>query len=78
MKVSSTLAGAAPITIPSGAKGDRAASALTSFRRYRDAGELFEDLVRGFCPGEWLCVPVVIGDVALDGVFQVGNGFEDT
>ena len=44
---------------------------------YRDAGELFEDLVRGFCPGEWLCVPVVIGDVALDGAFQVGNGFED-
>jgi hypothetical protein len=22
-------------------------------------------------------VPVVIGDIALDGVFQVGNGFED-
>jgi len=33
--------------------------------------------VRGFCPGEGLYVPVVIGDVALDGVFQVGNGFED-
>ena len=28
MKVSSALAGAAPITIPSGAKGDRAAIAL--------------------------------------------------
>ena len=23
-------------------------------------------------------MPVVIGDVAPDGVFQVGNGFEDT
>jgi hypothetical protein len=34
-------------------------------------------LVRGFCPVEGLCVPVVIGDVALEGVFQVGNGFQD-
>ena len=31
-----------------------------------------------FVQGEWLCVQVVIGDVALDGVFQVGNRFEDT
>jgi hypothetical protein len=27
--------------------------------------------------GEGHCVAVVIGYVALDGVFQVGNGFED-
>ena len=33
-------------------------------------GELFEDLICGFGPDEGPGVPVVIGDVTLDGVFQ--------
>ena len=42
-----------------------------------EAIELFEDFIGGFCPGEGFGVAVVIGDVTLDGVFEVGDGFED-
>ena len=48
-----------------------------SFRRYREAVKLFEDLVCGFCPDKRLGAAIVIGDVAPDGVFQFGNGFEN-
>ena len=39
--------------------------------------KLFEDLIGGFGPDEGFGVPVVIGDVTLDGVFEFGDGFED-
>ena len=38
------------------------------FRRYREAVELFEDFIGGFCPDEGSGVTVVIGDVASDSV----------
>jgi hypothetical protein len=33
--------------------------------------------IGGFGPGEGFGVTVVIGDVALDGSFEFGDGFED-
>ncbi len=38
---------------------------------------LSKDLIGGFCPDEGLGVPVMIGDVPLDGVVEVGDGFAD-
>jgi hypothetical protein len=37
----------------------------------------FEDLVRCCCQGEGFGAAVVIGDLALDRVFEVGDGLED-
>jgi hypothetical protein len=42
-----------------------------------EAVELLKDFFRRFCPDEGFGVSVVIGDVTLDGVFEVGDGFED-
>ncbi len=42
-----------------------------------DLTELFEDRGRRYGPDEWLGILVVRLDVALDGVFEIGNGFED-
>ena len=39
--------------------------------------ELLEDLIGGFGPDEGFGVAVMLGDMALDGVFEVGDGFED-
>jgi len=48
-----------------------------SFRGYWEAVEPFKDLIGGFCPDEGFGVPVMIGDVAPDGVVEVGDGFAD-
>jgi len=43
----------------------------------QDLAELFEDRGRRCCPDERLGVLVVRLDIALDGVFEIGDGFED-
>jgi hypothetical protein len=46
-------------------------------RRYRQSAEFSEDGVGWFGLGEWFCGLVVLSDVLADGVFEVGERFED-